>query len=269
MKSRAWRRRDVYWVAVLLTASTMGAGAEEPVGATWRGLVVAAEHRCSEYNRDDDYGATAKEEKIAENVGGWWSPYDGTEFPNRESEREHIVALAEAHDSGLCTADNETRGRFNRDLDNLTLATATLNRRKGHKDAAEWKPDHNRCWFAGRVLAVKLEYGLTVDLQESTALEAMLEGCRIEDVLRPYRPIGYFEIGAPAADERLAELIDGMMSAIESELPPDIEGSEHLLTLARDVAVQILSAVEPHPEMHRAIMRALAEHEWRFDAPPE
>ena len=41
---------------------------------------------------------------------------------------------------------------------------------------------------AGRVLAVKLEYGLTVDPPEACALEAMLEGCRIEDVLRPYRP---------------------------------------------------------------------------------
>ena len=30
-------------------------------------------------------------------MGGWWSPYDGTEFPNEESDREHIVALAEAH----------------------------------------------------------------------------------------------------------------------------------------------------------------------------
>ena len=47
------------------------------------------------------------------------------------------------------------------------------------------EPDHNRCWFAGRVLAVKLEYGLTVYTQEAAALEAMLEGCRIEQVLRP------------------------------------------------------------------------------------
>ena len=31
-------------------------------------------------------------------------------------------------------------------------------------------------------------YGLTVDPQEAAALEAMLEGCRIEHVLRPYRP---------------------------------------------------------------------------------
>ena len=130
-----------------------------------------------------------EEEEIADNVGGWWSPYDGTEFPNEESDREHIVALAEAHDSGLCAASPEVRERFGRDLDNLTLASPRMNRHeKVAKDAAEWQPKHNQCWFAGRVLAVKLEYGMTVDPQEAAAVEAMLEGCHIEDVLRPYRP---------------------------------------------------------------------------------
>ena len=170
---------------LLLTITALVVVADD--GATWRGLVVAEEDRCSEYDRSD-YGSTAAEEKIANNVGGWWSPYDGTEFPNRESEREHIVSLSEAHRSGLCAADDETRRRFNRDLDNLTLATEALNDLKSDKDAAEWKPDHNRCWFAGRVLAVKLEYGLTVNPPERDALEAMLKGCRIEHVLRPYRP---------------------------------------------------------------------------------
>ena len=89
---------------------------------------------------------------------------------------------------GLCAADTETRRRFNRDLDNLTLASEALNDRKGARDAADWSPEHNRCWFAGRVLAVKLEYGLTVDPREAAALDSMLEGCRIEHMLRPYRP---------------------------------------------------------------------------------
>ena len=79
--------------------------------------------------------------------------------------------------------------RFARDLDNLTLATGRLKRHeKVAKDAAERQPKHNQCWFAGRVLAVKVEYGLTVDPREPDALEAMLEGCRIEHVVRSYRP---------------------------------------------------------------------------------
>ena len=96
---------------------------------------------------------------------------------------------SEARDSGLCAASTEIQKRFTNDIDNLTLAAPTLNRYdKVAKDAAEWQPKHNLCWFAGRVLAIKLEYGLTVDPQEAVALEAMLEGCRIEHVLRPYRP---------------------------------------------------------------------------------
>ena len=92
---------------------------------------------------------------------------------------------SEAHDSGLCVAEAETRKRFANDLDNLTLATPALNRQKSAGDAAEWLPDHNRCWFAGRVLAVKLEYVLIVDQAEADALDTVLQGCAIEQVLRP------------------------------------------------------------------------------------
>ena len=74
-------------------------------------------------------------------------------------------------------------------LDNLPLATGSLKRHeKVAKDAAERQPKHNQCWFAGRVLAVKVEYGLTVDPRQRDALEAMLDGCRIEHVVRSYRP---------------------------------------------------------------------------------
>ena len=48
---------------------------------------------------------------------------------------------------------------------------------KSGKDAGEWIPDRNRCWFAGRVLEVKRAYGLTVDRREAAALERILRGC--------------------------------------------------------------------------------------------
>ena len=35
----------------------------------------------------------------------------------------------------------------------------------------------NRCWIAGRVVAVKRKYGLTVDAREARALEGVLSGC--------------------------------------------------------------------------------------------
>ena len=85
---------------------------------------------------------------------------------------------SEAHDSGLCGADAGTKRRFASDLLNLTLAASTVNRhQKSGKDAGEWMPRMNRCWFAGRVVAVKRKYGLTVDAREARALEGVLSGC--------------------------------------------------------------------------------------------
>ena len=85
---------------------------------------------------------------------------------------------AYSHDSGLCAADRATKRRFATDLRNLTLASPRVNRhQKSGKDAGEWLPDRNRCWFAGRVLEVKRAYGLTVDRREAAALERVLRGC--------------------------------------------------------------------------------------------
>ena len=74
-------------------------------------------------------------------------PFHGTRY---------VVRTSEAHDAGLCAADRETRKRFAQDLLNLTLASPVVNRhQKSGKDAGEWLPDRNRCWFSGRVLEVK------------------------------------------------------------------------------------------------------------------
>ena len=148
-------------------------------GERWRGLVVAPECRCTPYDRDDYDYPQSVERQIAERLGGMWSPYDGTRFESlSDSDIEHIIAVSEAHDSGLCAASLAVRARFARDLDNLTLATPRLNRHeKVARDAAEWLPERNHCWFAATIIAVRQEYGLTVDRREADALDAVLEGC--------------------------------------------------------------------------------------------
>ena len=96
----------------------------------------------------------------------------------RETDIEHVVAASEAHGSGLCAADTETKARFARDLRNLTLASPRVNRhQKSGKDTGEWVPDRNRCWFAARVVEVRRGYGLTVDRSEAQVLERILSGC--------------------------------------------------------------------------------------------
>ena len=40
---------------------------------------------------------------------------------------------------------------------------------------ADWLPDLNRCWFAATIVAVRQEYGLTIDRREADVLDAVLE----------------------------------------------------------------------------------------------
>ena len=163
-------------VAVVAFAFAGTASAE-----TWRGLTVAPEHRRSPYDKKADYPyPQSVEQDIVQELGTVYGPYTGTCFSStKQSDIEHIVAAREAHDSGLCAADRATRKRFAKDLRNLTLASPQVNRhQKSGKDAGGWIPDRNRCWFVGRVLEVKLAYGLTVDRREAAALERILRGCR-------------------------------------------------------------------------------------------
>ncbi|MCY4510793.1 MAG: hypothetical protein OXG35_28095, partial [Acidobacteria bacterium] len=85
----------------------------------------------------------------------------------------HIVALAEAHDSGLAPS---LRHALANDLDNQTEVDRAVNRsQKSDKDAADWTPTSNGGWFAERVIRVKPRYGLSVDRADAEALKALLD----------------------------------------------------------------------------------------------
>ena len=97
-----------------------------PIAAspTDRGLTITPENRCSTYDPDDYRYSQSVEPRIVASMGGTvYGPYTGRVFSStRETDIEHIVARSEAHDSGLCAANSETRNRFASDLLNLTLA---------------------------------------------------------------------------------------------------------------------------------------------------
>ena len=152
---------------------------------TWRGLTIASENRCSDYRGSDYSYPQSVEDDLTGLYGGAYSPYTGEWFESdSKTDIEHIVARSEAHDSGLCAESDEAKAEFARDLLNLTLADPGTNRdRKSAKDAADWLPELNRCWFANRVLGVKLKYNLTVDPAERDALESVLAGCENVDLV--------------------------------------------------------------------------------------
>ena len=164
-----------------------------PVRTTgWRGITVADEERCSPYDPDDyPYSQSVEPRIVAEMSGIVYGPYTGRVFDSiRDTDIEHIVARSEAHDSGLCSSDSATRKRFSSDLLNLTLAAPNVNRhRKVAKDAAEWLPDLNRCWFADRVVRVRQKYDLTIDRREADSLDSVLSGCTSLEMVIADAPI--------------------------------------------------------------------------------
>jgi hypothetical protein len=159
--------------------------------ALWRGLRVAPERTCSDLEvpypwEDGSYPQIVKDE-IVRRLGGLWSPYDRQRFlvPG-DVDIDQIVSMTEAHASGLCFADAVTQITFYTDLNNLTLASPRVNRvAKKDRDAADWLPEANRCWFAWSVLKTRLTYGLTIDVDEATALEAILVACEPAERVRP------------------------------------------------------------------------------------
>ena len=154
---------------------------------TWRGLKVCDERPRDGYARDAfGTGYSSLEDEIIAALpptmkanGQVYTPYsclafDITANGTAATDIEHIVALAETHDSGIA---DERRRDIASDLDNLTIADPTVNRsQKSDRDAAEWMPARHGAWFAERVIQVKLEYGLSVDPAERDALDALLAG---------------------------------------------------------------------------------------------
>ena len=95
---------------------------------------------------------------------------------------------------------------------------------KSGKDASEWVPDRNRCWFAGKIVEVRLAYGLTIDRREADALERILSGCEsmaLEPVVCsvPSSP-GAGAASAPAGGDDALALYDdngnGMITCAEA-----------------------------------------------------
>ena len=156
---------------------------ECPAGSpTWMDLPVCEESARVSYDRDafgSAYSSLEDEiiDALPKSDGQVYTPYTCTLFDiqadgTAATDIEHIVALAEAYDSGLAESQFRT---FAGDIDNLTIADPTVNRRqKSDLDAGEWEPPENRGWFAVRVVAVKQKYALSVNPAERDALQAML-----------------------------------------------------------------------------------------------
>lgn len=148
------------------------------------GVLVAPENDCSDY-RSIDYNHLPKLDVFkAEEIGGIYGAYEDTCFDDyTDVDIEHMVAKREAHHSGLCDADIQTRIDFANDLENVALASPSVNRGKSTKDPDSWLPENNQCWYVWQWLHVKRKYHLTIDQEEKNAIATVLRDCSVNDLV--------------------------------------------------------------------------------------
>jgi hypothetical protein len=124
----------------------------------------------------DPYGC-----KVLE--GDWFSIYDGLTFTDSaDLDIDHVVALAEAWDSGAAGWDSGRRQAFANDLDHpqaLRAVSASSNRSKGDLDPGQWKSTRDAAWceYANDWVTVKKAWDLSADQNEVDDLRVMLRTC--------------------------------------------------------------------------------------------
>ena len=116
-------------------------------------------------------------------AGEWFSAYDGLRTTNpRSLDIDHVVALAEAWDSGASRWDTARRQAFANDIEapaSLIAVSAASNRAKGDDDPAEWRPPRREAWcsFASDWASTKARWALSADAAEVAALQEMMATC--------------------------------------------------------------------------------------------
>lgn len=113
--------------------------------------------------------------------GRWFSYYDRRVWRrSSDVDIDHLVALAEAWDSGAKRWNAATRRRFANDLGDrrsLVAVTDNVNMSKSDRDPAEWMPRRGRCRYVREWTAVKIRWSLKVDRAEKRALLRRARNC--------------------------------------------------------------------------------------------
>jgi|TARA_B100001094_G_scaffold332746_1_gene406197 hypothetical protein len=170
-------------------------------------LVIEPENEVSPYNRsefphwDDENGdgMNTRLEVLAlekiENVG-WYSRWDGEWYEGEGGlsaprfDIDHIVSLKEAWRSGADEWSASDKDTFADDMLNLIAVTASSNRSKGARDAAEWLPPEpsGQCYLLIRVIQVKRKWNLSINQAEYETLKELTESCAPEIPAIPSSP---------------------------------------------------------------------------------
>ncbi len=190
----------------------------EPIADEWEPAEDHAAEAIPAYDRDDwkhwvdadgDCQDARQEVLIAESeiavtfesskrcrvaTGRWTCPFTGEVFTDPgKLDIDHLVPLAEAHNSGAWTWDANQREAYANDLnapEHLVAVKASANRSKGAKDPAKWLPplESARCQYVADWTAVKDRWGLRMDVSEAQAIEAVKATCADTSTPTPPEP---------------------------------------------------------------------------------
>lgn len=93
------------------------------------------------------------------------------------TERDHLVGLAQAHESGAAYWSAETKRAFALDPDNIYSISPAANMEKSYRDPADWLPadpsTHIR--YASEWVLIKTRWSLTYDEAELAVLRRILD----------------------------------------------------------------------------------------------
>lgn len=113
-------------------------------------------------------------------------PYSGTAIEFRagpdssdEVQIDHVVALANAWQTGAQQWTAQKRAAFANDLGELLAVDGDLNQLKQAADAATWLPPNKgfRCQYVAMQVLIKHRWGLWLTAAEKTAIAGVLDRC--------------------------------------------------------------------------------------------
>ena len=196
-------------------------------------------------DEDGDCQDTRQEALVAESVspvefadsdqcrvasGEWLDPYTGVLYADpSDLEIDHLVPLANAHDSGGWVWSESRKRVYANDLSfagHLVAVHGPANRAKGKSGPEDWQPPASSYWcqYAIDWITVKNSWGLTATEAEFAALAEMLDTCE------PRRLLEALEPGArPAATATMVPVGDGAYHTCdEAEAASEerVQGSE-------------------------------------------
>ena len=211
-------------------------------------LTVAPEDRTG-YDRslfrhwidvDSDGCDTRREVLIAEAVvppivgggcsligGQWLSAYDGMVLTDASQlQIDHVVALAEAWDSGASSWSADRRMQFANDLDvswSLIAVSAASNQSKSDRDPADWLPPDpdDLCPFVSAWIAIKVRWDLSADQTERDALTGLASECASSRMAFAPVPTDFEE--TPTAVATGAECSPAYPGVCIAPPPPDLD----------------------------------------------